>query len=649
MISRLTISQRLIAAFSLLTLLTAALGWVAYQGNDTLAAATTRLFRHPFTVTNGLADANAYIIEIRRTMKDIALVEAPAEIDAAEARVNALDQKVREQFDLVRERFLGDKKMVEEAVQAYDAWKPIRAQVIQLAKAGRADEAKAVVKGEAARQMQIVQEKMSAVRTWAQGRAAKFMETAEATRSDIQKELTALLGVALATSILAGLFITRSIARPISRLTGTMAVIAAGDGSNEVPEQRRGDEIGTLARGLESLRMVVNDAFRLNQMVDGQPAPVMLCAPDFTISYANRAARDILNRMDAGSDRRPSEAVGRNVLDFHKKPEFVKKVLSDVANLPYKGKFTMAGVTIENWVDIIRDKNGRQLGTMLSWKDVSEYVHLAESFENEVRTMARGVATDCASLGDKADTMSRTAEDARRESATVSDASQQAAYNVETVAAAAEELTASISEISRQVASSATMARNTAEEASSANATLESLVAAAQKIGDVVKLINGIASQTNLLALNATIEAARAGEAGKGFAVVASEVKGLANQTASATEEIGSQVLQMQEVTRDSVAAIQRVIAVIGEIDTNAAAIAAAVEEQGAATKEISRNVQQAASSTQQVTSSIVTVATAADNAGRDAGEMLIRMRKLSQEAGALDERVEVFLQKIRI
>src|SRR3954454_15492543 len=231
MISRLTISQRLIAAFSLLTLLTAALGWVAYQGNDTLAAATTRIFRHPFTVTNGLADANAYIIEIRSTMKDIALVEAPAEIDAAEARVNALDQKVREQFDLVRERFLGDKKMVEEAVQAYEAWKPVRAQVIQLAKAGRADEAKAVVKGEAARQMQIVQEKMSAVRTWAQGRAAKFMETAEATRSDIQKELTALLGVALATSILAGLFITRSIAKPIVRLTGTMAVIAAGDGS----------------------------------------------------------------------------------------------------------------------------------------------------------------------------------------------------------------------------------------------------------------------------------------------------------------------------------------------------------------------------------------------------------------------------------
>src|SRR3954466_2129845 len=106
MISRLTISQRLIAAFSLLTLLTGALGWVAFQGNDTLATATARLYRHPFTVTNGLADANAFIIEIRSTMKDIALAEAPDEIDVAEIRVNALDQKVIVQFDLVRERFL---------------------------------------------------------------------------------------------------------------------------------------------------------------------------------------------------------------------------------------------------------------------------------------------------------------------------------------------------------------------------------------------------------------------------------------------------------------------------------------------------------------------------------------------------------------
>jgi len=174
-------------------------------------------------------------------------------------------------------------------------------------------------------------------------------------------------------------------------------------------------------------------------------------------------------------------------------------------------------------------------------------------------------------------------------------------------------------------------------------------VAAAQKIGEVVNLINDIASQTNLLALNATIEAARAGDAGKGFAVVANEVKGLANQTARATDEIGSQVRQMQEVTRESVAALQRVIAVIGDIDTNSAAIAAAVEQQGAATREISRNVQEASTGTQQVTSSIGTVAQAAENTGRNAGEMQTAVRRLGDQAAKLERGIEMFLEKIRV
>ena len=489
---------------------------------------------------------------------------------------------------------------------------------------------------------------MDAVRNWARGRAVKFMEAADTSRSTIQSELITLFAVSLLISVIAGWFITSSIAGPISRLTGTMATIANGDSSIEVPEQQRHDETGNLARGLEALRKVVDDAFRLNQMVDGQPSAVMLCAPDLTITYANDAAKKILKHMDTHSDKTPSDAVGRSVLSFHKNPEVVNRVLSDINNLPFSGKFTMAGVTIENWVNVIRDKKGRAVGTMLSWKDVSDYVHLAESFEAEVKTMAQDVASNCARLGDDAVAMSCAAEETQRESATVSDASARAAHNVETVAAASEELTASIAEISRQVAASATMARNTAEEAYQANATLETLVAAAQKIGEVVSLINDIASQTNLLALNATIEAARAGEAGKGFAVVANEVKGLANQTARATDEIGAQVRQMQEVTRESVAAIQRVIAVIGDIDTNAAAISAAVEEQGAATREISRNVHEAATSTVQVTSSIGSVSAAADNTGRTSAEMLEGMRKLSLEAVSLERSVDLFLKKMR-
>jgi methyl-accepting chemotaxis protein len=481
-------------------------------------------------------------------------------------------------------------------------------------------------------------------------RIGKDSEAYAAERESTYKTLALVVTALVGMLVLAGaLSIARSIGGALGRITTAIGQVSGGNPDVDVPHTANTDEIGIVARGVDELRKVVAEAFRLNQMVDHQPSAVMLCRNDLTVSYANLAARDILKRMEANTGRPHLEVVGRSVLDFHTRPESVRKVLTDVANLPYKSKFSMAGVSIENYVDVIRDRKGGVTGTMLSWKDVSEYVELAESFEREIKQTAKSVAADCVRLGGEAEAMTRAAGEAQRESATVADASRRAAGNVETVAAAADELSASISEISRQVAASAGMARDTAEEARQANTTLETLVAAAGKIGEVVGLINDIASQTNLLALNATIEAARAGEAGKGFAVVANEVKHLATQTGRATEEIGTQVRQMQDVTRDSVAAIQRVIAVIAEIDTNSAAIAAAVEQQGAATREISRNVQEAASGTQQVTSGIGTVAAAADSTGRNAGEVLSGVRRLSEEAAALEDGVDGFLERIRV
>src|SRR5262249_6109079 len=160
-------------------------------------------------------------------------------------------------------------------------------------------------------------------------------------------------------------------------------------------------------------------------------------------------------------------------------------------------------------------------------------------------------------------------------------ASEQASTNVQTVASAAEELSASIAEISRQVSQAAKVAGDAVSRATATNQSVAALAEGAQKIGDVVKLINDIAGQTNLLALNATIEAARAGEAGKGFAVVASEVKSLANQTAKATDEIAAQIQGIQASTKDAVTAIREIAGVIGQVSEISTTIAAAVEEQG--------------------------------------------------------------------
>ena len=230
----------------------------------------------------------------------------------------------------------------------------------------------------------------------------------------------------------------------------------------------------------------------------------------------------------------------------------------------------------------------------------------------------------------------------------VAGASEEASISVQSVAAATEELSSSTNEISRQVQESARMAMAAVDEANKTNEWVEELANAASRIGDVVELINAIASQTNLLALNATIEAARAGEAGRGFAVVASEVKALAAQTAKATSEIGQQIVDIQSATEDSVGAIKEISGTIGRLSEISAAIAAAVEEQGAATQEISRNIQQAAGGTHQVSSHIGDVQRGASETGLASSKVLSAAQSLASDSVRLKKEVENFLSAVR-
>ena len=269
-------------------------------------------------------------------------------------------------------------------------------------------------------------------------------------------------------------------------------------------------------------------------------------------------------------------------------------------------------------------------------------------FETLIAEVVGTVSSAASELQLTAQSMSVTSEQTSRQSTAVAAASEQASLNVTVVASATEELSASVGEIARQANGSTRMMGEAVGQASRTNEQVQALSLAADKIGDVVKLISDIAGQTNLLALNATIEAARAGEVGKGFAVVASEVKGLAHQTAKATEEIAGQIRAMQEATQESVAAIASIAETIAKVNKTSAAIASAVDEQGAVTQEIASNAQQAAQRTTEVSSNIAGVSQAAQETGAAAGQVLAAAGKLSGNSALLKQQVESFLREVR-
>jgi len=433
---------------------------------------------------------------------------------------------------------------------------------------------------------------------------------------------------------------------------------------------------------------------------------MMFCAPDLTIQYMNPASEKTLRTIEHLLPCKVDKIVGQSVDIFHKNPAHQRAILTNPATqLPRRTNIVVGPETMDLFVTAINAPDGSFIGAMATWALVTEQLrieHDATQAQERERTtatelqgkvdslnitLAAAAAGDLTAqvtvsgsdaigqmgnavgklLGDlrssiqaiavNSEALAAAAEELQvvsaqmggnsaetsRQVGFVSDASVEVSRNVETVSAASEEMSASIKEIARNASEAANVATQAVEAAKITNATVAKLGDSSAEIGQIVKVITGIAQQTNLLALNATIEAARAGEAGKGFAVVANEVKELAKETAKATEDISAKIEAIQNDTHSSVESITGILSIIDQIAEFQDTIAAAVEEQAATTSDIARSVSDASRGSQEITANMHTVAEAADSTANGANDSSRAASELARMATDLQTLVGQF------
>jgi methyl-accepting chemotaxis protein len=422
------------------------------------------------------------------------------------------------------------------------------------------------------------------------------------------------------------------------------------EGKSNLERTNRNDEVGLILETLVKAKDRISSAIYQAQMIEEIPTGVMLAdaKDDFKITYMNPEVKNILRAVEDHVPVKVDDMIGTSIDRFHKKPEHQRSILSNPGNLPVTTRLEIGGRYMDLKVTAIRSGAGDYIGPMVTWKDVTTLVNLADEFEDSVGSVVQSVGKAADEMNEMASILSAAIQESTAQSGAVAAASIQASTNVQTVAAASEELTASIREISKNVVDTADTARDCAKSAETSQNNLQNLQNAVEEIGTVVQSINEVAEQTNLLALNATIEAARAGEAGKGFAVVASEVKALASETHKMTDEIANIVSDIRSSANDTITSVSDILVKIRSVDGKTATVSAAVEEQNSSTEEISRNVQEAARGTDEVSRNIGEVQQAANDSSQATEQLKVASSDLIQEAENLDEAVKAFLIEVR-
>lgn len=456
------------------------------------------------------------------------------------------------------------------------------------------------------KQFEAMEEKMgmlgNAVIEWSN----QIKYSGQKNAADAKKLLVINLTISMLLALLAPIYISRRLFKPLGELLHSCDQLSAGEYDETVPYQNRADEIGRLAHSLEVLRLRAGEAYRLQQMVEDLPMPIMTADihNEFKINYANKQSLVLMGNLHQSLPVKPDQLVGSSIDIFHKNPARIRELLKDPKNLPHKAKVTVGKEVLQLHISGIFNQNGSYIGPMLAWDIITGKENLADSFESSVG----GVVSQLV------------------------DASSDLQERAVTLQGAIEELSITAADISSQAGESLEIVRESSSKGDEARNFMTELSTAAGQITSVVTLISNIAEKTNLLALNATIESARAGEAGKGFAVVANEVKTLANQTANAISGISARISEIQNTSTNAFRSVQEICDSVTQIEKVASSIAGTIEQQRAATTEIARHISGAGG----------------NRIGTEHGSVMTYAAQLKEVSGHLQQECGTFLDSVR-
>ena len=656
-------------------------GFLAVNTASKLSGMTEKLYHHPYAVSTAIRDIETGLVAMHRGMKDVAMAESMEKLDQAIAGVASYNSGVQSQFEILEDRFLGDKTDIENMKTLFKEWTPIRDKVIAQTKVQIENDAFEITQTEGAPHIKKMITGLDELLVFANNKALEFKENA-VSQSLMNGSQGGIVEKFYKHPFTVSITATE-IEKDIYEIAGRMKDIASAGSPEQVnamAAEIENDAVGTRKKFELLQERFLGDKEEIDALArlfrDWKPIRDKVIAMRLAQASVNPGE---ITRTEGAPHLKKINTVLHKIKDFanskavsfHENAEkqaassrnllviifsiaciigivaayFVTRAI--VTSLGKAVDFTkeIADKDLTVKLDIHQKDEIGDLAKALNemqndlrgiFKDIYTGVETLASSSTELSAISTQMASNAEQTTAKANTVSAAAEEMSVNMNSVSAASEETAVNVNMVAAAAEEMSATITEISSNSDKTKTITENAVGQSEKASAQINELGIAAEGIGKVTETITEISEQTNLLALNATIEAARAGEAGKGFAVVANEIKDLAKQTSEATGEIKEQIANIQATSKNSVTEITEITDIIKEVNIMVGTVSTAVDEQTNATQEISTNVSQASQGINEVNENVAQASSVTSEVAAD----IAKVGEASREINASSSQV---------